>query len=264
MKTAQESIREIFSILANICFPTINNLITKDIRHFLNQVELIIDNKEFSYLTNILAEIDFSTLEKKYDNFNIKLVEFTFLLYEEWLKYVEEISNNAFEFIFCLDKSFIDYNSEKFFKCLLNKHMMNLFSKLKTIENDKTKILNADIIKKYKDNVIQGTLRNNDDNRIKQIFKVVKENFFEIDADKGLFVYIEEYQEYCLLLNSFITEFEYKLALCKEEYLQLCMEVFSKHLYILNKRLVENNITIDKMCLKLHILDFIKKIMDSF
>ena len=59
-----KDIREIFSMLANICFPTIINVITKDIIQFLNQIELVVDGKEFGYLINLLETNDFSSLEK--------------------------------------------------------------------------------------------------------------------------------------------------------------------------------------------------------
>ena len=62
---------------------------------------------------------------------------------------------------------------------------MTLFLQLKMIEKDKVKILNANIMKKYKDNVIQGTLRNNNDCRIKQIFKIIKEHFLKLTLIRG-------------------------------------------------------------------------------
>lgn len=258
-----KDIREIFSMLANICFPTIINVITKDIIQFLNQIELVVDGKEFGYLINLLETNDFSSLEKKHDEFNVKLVEFTFSLYQVWMEYIEDYVGSDFDFNFHLHKSYIEKVSDDFFTCILNDKIMHQYANLESLEEYKQKIINADIIEKYKDNVISGYIKCDESliSRVNQTFKIVREHFIEIDADKVLFVYINLYEEYCRLLIKFIDDFKENIASCKEDYLKMCESVFEKHLNELYEKLIEYSIEFDIICLKLHILDFIKNII---
>jgi len=263
MKKSQKDIREIYMMLANICFPTITSVITGRTKQFLSHIELVINGEDFSYLIKLLRSNDLSLLEKKHDKLNIKLVEFTYALYEEWMEYIKDYVEGDFNFIFHLNKSYIEYTSDKFFSCILNDKIMSLYSELKEIEKHKIKIINAEIVEKYKDNVIIGQIKETENilERMNQVFKVITEHFREIDADKGLFIYIDDYKEYCDKLVYFINEFKFRINLCKEDYIRMCIEVFEKHIQKLYQKMKEENIYIDMFNLKLHILDFISKII---
>src|SRR5690554_4416055 len=163
MKKSQKDIREIYMMLANICFPTITSVITGRIKQFLSHIELVINGEDFSYLIKLLRSNDLSLLEKKHDKLNIKLVEFTYALYEEWMEYIKDYVEDNFNFIFHLNKSYIEYISYNNFSCIINDKIMYLYSEFKVIKNHKIMIINVDMVEKYKYNVIIG-LKNEMDN----------------------------------------------------------------------------------------------------
>ncbi len=256
--------KDIFSMLSNLCFPTINHVIKGDLIQFINNVEMVLDEKELDYLIQVLIPFNLSQLETKHDKLNINLVEFTYALYEVWMEYIEEELPDVVLFNNHIDKEFIEATNEALFTCLLNQDVLLVYHKLNTLEKVKEKLIETKIIKKYQDNVIKNIKKDSEDmsTRIKHVFKVLDEYLNHLDADLYLFEFIEDYEQYCLVIIETIDKFDEIIKSSKEKYLQTCVEIFGPRVAALYKEIESRYLQIDTLNLKIHILKFLQQVIN--
>jgi hypothetical protein len=146
MIKTNEYIKEIFSLLGNLCFPTVESIISRDLIIFLYKSKQGIKNRDLSYLKLLLKQLDLNVLETKYDKLNINIVEFTYKVYEEWIKYLKDIVGWVSATNYLLDKAFIETTSEHFFSCMLNK---DLIKRLRNLVELKSNVISQNTIKQY-------------------------------------------------------------------------------------------------------------------
>lgn len=263
MIDTNQYVREVFSMLSNLCIPTINHVIKEELHHFLNEIEKVVDEKDLGYLIQVLMKFDIDELEQKHDQLNINFVEMTFALYEVWMKYIESEIKDDFVFSYHIDKQFIESTSEKFFVCILDQKFIAIYKKLHQFDILKEELIKTNIVSKYQDNKIKGSKKNNGDihERIQHVFKVIKYNLTNFDVDLDLFKFIEDYEEYCFVVIDRIDELDNIMIGCKDRYINMCIEVFGGQIESIYQNLEERNLQINTINLKLHVLEFLKMMM---
>ncbi|QVK18539.1 hypothetical protein KHQ81_02150 [Mycoplasmatota bacterium] len=260
MIESNQYVREVFSMLGNLCIPTINHVIKEELNHLLNDTEEVLDDKDLTYLIQLLIKFDINALENKHDQLNINFVEMIFALYEVWIKYIESEIDNEFEVNYHIDKQFSENMSEKFFMCILDQKFLSIYKKLYDYDFLKEKLINTKIENKYIESKIKGSKKNNCEMllRIKHVFKVIKDYLIQLDADLYLFKFIEGYEQYCLMILESINDIDQIMIDCKEKYINMCIEVFGEKIELLYQDLEKRNIYISMIKLKVHILEFLK------
>jgi len=262
MIDANQYVRDVFSMLGNLCIPTINHVVKEELILFLSEMEKVLDEKELNYLIEVLLKFDINKIEKKHDQLNIRFVEFTYVLYEKWIEYIEHEINEEFILNFHIDKQFIEDTNEKFITCMLNQEIFAFYRKLHELDTVRDNLIKSKMVS-YQDR-ITGIKKIDFDviKRIHHVFKVIKVYLNQKDANFDLFKFIEEYEDYCLKVLDRIEELDCLMSSCKEKYLQMCVEVFGKKINELYQELESRDLHINIIHLKLHILDFLKVIVN--
>ncbi len=260
MIDSNQTVREVYKMLGNLCIPTIHQVVKDKLNQFLNKVELVLEEKTLGYLVEILMKFDLNKLEEKHDQLNIRFIELTYGLYEVWIEYIAQEVKEDDVLKYKLHKEFIEDSSERFFSCILNQDILDFYHLLHQLDTIKERLIQTKIVSKYEDNMIHGckkkylTLKE----RIQHVFKVIKDYLINLDADLYLFEFIDDYEHYCLIVTERMNALDEVMMNCRENYLNLCCEVFGPHINRMYQYLEHHGQEVNISKLKLHLLEFIK------
>ncbi len=258
MNDTSQYIREVFSMLGNLCLPTIDHLIKSEFNGFINRISEVVDNKDFAYLIKQLKDFEVENIEAKHDKLNIGLVELTYNIYNVWMEFIEKELGEVYNFNYYVNEDFIDNTSDRFLTCILNQDMLNLHKKLQDLTELKASILKINIIK-YHDNVIVGCKKGND---ISQTFKVIRDNLKYIDADLYLHKFIDDYEHFCFIVMEAMDSLEKIMSKCMDDYIATCIDIFGCGINKLYNELEKHNLEINMIKLKIYILNYLKDVIN--
>ncbi len=257
----ENDIKEVFSMLSDLCIPTINKVFKAEMEFFLSEVVKVINEQDFNYLNKVLSEFDIKKIEDSHDKLNLNFVEFTYAFFHVWMEYIHTSTNKTLKFSFQVDREFIESTNEMFFKCFLNADILNFYKELYQLDEVRLRLLETDL--NYKNIVFRGLTdtTNSFDQQLNFVFEILKNELEKLDADNLLFSYIDEYKKYCFNILESINRFNKVIKEFKTIYLQTCVEVFGKIIDELYNELEIRDIKIELFDLKMHMLKFLKVII---
>lgn len=257
----ENDIKEVFSMLSDLCIPTISNVFKTEIEFFLFEVIKVINEHDFNYLTQVLDEFDLKKIEDLHDKLNLNFVEFTYAFFHVWMEYIAIQTDKTLNFKFQVDRDFIESTNEMFFKCFLNNNILNFYKELYQYDELRLRLLKTNL--NLKEIVFRGFIdnKNSIDEQIKAVFQIINEELKKQDADDLLFIFIQEYKNYCFSILKSINKFNLVISQFKEAYLDTCKEVFGETISELYVELEKKDINIELFDLKMHMLKFLKVII---